>query len=165
MMQPSVEQPAVEKPWRARRPIALTFSPDIYILHVQEFADAVIAPLVVRLTGNLTPRIFVTGSYGGAPNILRVYDVGAAVALFDTPVTPYAGFTAGILNMLGDDSPGHKDGFVAGVIGVTFVSRGGLELAAEGAAGYQREEVIPEPRDSVLLRMGIRVGYRFAFGS
>ncbi|MBC8133682.1 MAG: hypothetical protein H7X95_11930 [Deltaproteobacteria bacterium] len=155
----------VEQSRRSRRPIALTVAPDLYVLHAQKFGDMVVAPLVLRLTGNCTSRFSVTASYGSTPNIMRVYDVGAAIALFETAVTPYAGVTAGVIHHFGDDGPDTTDRFVVGVVGVTFLSVGGLDLSAEGAAGYQAQQTVVGVSDGVMVRMGLRLGYRFAFGS
>jgi hypothetical protein len=162
---PTVEATASEPPPRTRRPIALSVSPDLYVFHVQKFPDAVVMPFALRLTGNLTPRIALTASCGGFPNFIKMCDVGATVAAFDTPLTPYAGIDVGAVITADDDSPGTTDPFVIGVVGVTYVTSFGLDVAAEGGSGYQRDGSGGDARSAVMLRLGVRAGFRFGVGS
>jgi hypothetical protein len=162
---PTSRSVPVESPRRDQRRFVVAVSPDLYVLHAQEFADLTGVPLVLRVSGNITPRISVNASYGSLPGQLRTIDVGAEVALSDEPLTPYAGIAVGQLLRMSQEVPDHTDIFTLGALGLTFSSQNGLDLSVEGAAGYQREAQFDGHRASVMLRAGVRVGYRFSLGS
>lgn len=155
------------RPVRTRRPVAVTLGPEAFVFHVQKHGDVTLLP-TLRMAANLTPRLALTASYGGYPDFIKAYAVGATVALSERALTPYAGVSAGAVTHADDDSPGSTDPFVLGVLGITYVTSFGLDLSTEVAAGYQRERgglSGPTHRDSILMRIGLWVGYRFGSGA
>jgi hypothetical protein len=160
---PPAEAAALEAPVRQARPFSLALSPELYVLHAQKFPDMT-ATLGVRVGASVTSRVAVGAFYGWLPGLIHAVGVGVIVTPFEGPLSPYAGAELGALRMLDDEGPDTTDPFALGVLGVSFAARNGLELAAEGAAGWEREGGPGSRRDSLLLRTGLRIGYRFGAG-
>ena len=161
---PPAEVAALETPVRRARPFSVALSPDLYVLHAQKHGDMTATPLGVRAGANVTSRIAVGAFYGWLPGLIHAVGVGGSVTPFQGSLSPYAGADLGVLRMLNDESPDTTDPFAVGVLGVSFAARNGLELAAEGAAGWEREGAPGSRQDSLLLRAGVRIGYRFGAG-